>query len=98
MIQEMAITGASVLEPMRTTKKVISWDEILICGAQLATLPLNETETVSTRTVIGPERRRSAGHRHPGLRQPHVLRRPVPRGQDRPRPRQRRRRHRHVLR
>lgn len=54
MIQEMAMTGASVLEPMRTTKKVIGWDEILICGAQLATLPLNETEPVSTRTVIGP--------------------------------------------
>jgi glutamate synthase domain-containing protein 2/rubredoxin len=53
-IQEMAITGHSVTEPMRTTKKVISWDEILICGAQLATLPLNETETASTRTVIGP--------------------------------------------
>ncbi len=54
MIQEMAITGASVLEPMRTTKKVIGWDEILICGAQLAALPLNETEVASTRTVIGP--------------------------------------------
>jgi len=54
MIQEMAITGTSVLEPMRTTKNVIGWDEILICGAQLATLPLNETETVNTRTVIGP--------------------------------------------
>jgi len=54
-IQEMAITGHSVLEPMRTTKPVTSWDEILICGAQLATLPLNETEAVSTRTVIGPK-------------------------------------------
>jgi glutamate synthase domain-containing protein 2 len=54
-IQEMAITGRSVLEPMRTTKPVISWDEILFLGAQLATLPLNETEEVSTRTVIGPE-------------------------------------------
>ena len=53
-IQEMAITGRSVLEPMRTTKPVPSWDEILVCGAQLATLPLNETEPVSTRTVIGP--------------------------------------------
>ena len=52
-IQEMAITGRPVIEPMRTTKEVISWDEILICGAQLATLPLNETEAVSTRTVIG---------------------------------------------
>lgn len=55
MIQEMAITGASVLEPMRTTKKVIGWDEILICGAQLAALPLNQTEAVNTRTVIGPD-------------------------------------------
>ena len=53
-IQEMAITGRSVLEPMRTTKPVPSWDEILVCGAQLATLPLNQTEPVSTRTVIGP--------------------------------------------
>lgn len=53
-IQEMAITGRSVLEPMRTAKPVPSWDEILICGAQLATLPLNETESVSARTVIGP--------------------------------------------
>jgi glutamate synthase domain-containing protein 2/rubredoxin len=54
MIQEMAVTGRSVLEPMRTTKRVIGWDEILICGAQLATLPLNATEEVNTRTVIGP--------------------------------------------
>ena len=53
-IQEMAVTGRSVLEPMRTTKHVLSWDEILICGAQLATLPLNESVAVSTKTVIGP--------------------------------------------
>jgi len=43
-----------VIEPMRTPKPVISWDEILIKGAQLARLPLNEHEPVSTRTVIGP--------------------------------------------
>lgn len=54
MIQEMAITGDTVIEPMRTTKPVISWDEILVLGAQLATLPRNEDEPVSTRTVIGP--------------------------------------------
>ncbi|HSL19399.1 MAG TPA: glutamate synthase-related protein [Methylomirabilota bacterium] len=54
VIQEMAITGESVLDPMRTTKPVPSWDGILICGAQLATLPLNDDEPVSTRTVIGP--------------------------------------------
>lgn len=55
MIHEMAVTGRSVIEPMRTTKPVISWDEILICGAQLATLPLNEDESVCTKTVIGPK-------------------------------------------
>ncbi|MCU0303651.1 MAG: glutamate synthase-related protein [Thermoanaerobaculales bacterium] len=54
-IQEMAITGRTVLDPMRTTKPVPSWDEILICGAQLATLPLNADEPVSTATVIGPK-------------------------------------------
>lgn len=54
VIQKMAITGETVLDPMRTIKPVPSWDEILICGAQLATLPLNEDEAVSTRTVIGP--------------------------------------------
>ena len=54
MIQGMAVTGRSVIEPMRTAKPVTSWDEILILGAQLATLPLNEDEVVSTRTVIGP--------------------------------------------
>jgi len=54
MIHEMATTGRSVLEPMRTTKPVLSWDEILICGAQLANLPLNGSEPVGTRTVIGP--------------------------------------------
>jgi len=53
-IHEMARTGKSVIEPMRTTKPVIGWDEILIMGAQLATLPLNADEEVSTRTVIGP--------------------------------------------
>jgi glutamate synthase domain-containing protein 2/rubredoxin len=54
-IQHMAITGQSIIEPMRTRKPVVSWDEILFMGAQLASLPRNEDEPVSTRTVIGPE-------------------------------------------
>ena len=53
-IHRIAVTGKSIIEPMRTTKNVISWDEILIRGAQLATLPLNEDEPVNTKTVIGP--------------------------------------------
>ncbi len=55
-IHQMAKTGkAPILEPMRTKKKVISWDEILIKGAQLSKIPLNQDEPVTTQTVIGPK-------------------------------------------
>ena len=53
-IHEMAESGKSVYEPMRTKKPTISWDEILFKGAQLATVPLNADEPVSTQTIIGP--------------------------------------------
>ena len=53
-IHAMAETGESILEPMRTKRPVISWDDILIRGAQLARLPLNENEQVVTETIIGP--------------------------------------------
>ena len=39
---------------MRTTKPVISWDDILIKGAQIARIPKNSDVPVNTRTVIGP--------------------------------------------
>jgi glutamate synthase domain-containing protein 2/rubredoxin len=55
LIQRMAIGGESVLEPMRTPKAVIGWDDLLIKGAQLARLPLNQDQEVATRTVIGPK-------------------------------------------
>jgi glutamate synthase domain-containing protein 2/rubredoxin len=54
-IHTIAGTGKSIVEPMRTTEKVISWDDILIKGAQLARFPLNRDEAVNTRTVIGPK-------------------------------------------
>jgi glutamate synthase domain-containing protein 2 len=54
-IHEMAETGESIIEPMRTRVPTISWDDILIKGAQLARLPLNSGDPVNTRTVIGPE-------------------------------------------
>lgn len=53
-IHRMAESGHSVYEPMRTRMPVFSWDEILIKGAQLARLPLNKSQPVNTRTVIGP--------------------------------------------
>jgi glutamate synthase domain-containing protein 2/rubredoxin len=56
-IHTMAVTGKSIIEPMRTKKPVISWDDILIKGAQIATLPLNKETFVTTRTVVGPKAR-----------------------------------------
>lgn len=56
-IHLMAETGQSITEPMRTKKPVISWDDILIKGAQLARIPLNSDEPVSTTTIIGPQAR-----------------------------------------
>jgi glutamate synthase domain-containing protein 2 len=55
IVQQMAVTGRSTIEPMSTRKPVVSWDEILVLGAQLATLPRNEHEPVLTQTVIGPK-------------------------------------------
>jgi len=53
-IHEMAATGRSIMEPMRTRKRGISWADLLIKGAQIAKIPLNDDEAVNTRTVIGP--------------------------------------------
>jgi len=53
-IHTMAETGQSVLEPMKTKVPVISWDDILIKGAQLAKIPLNHEDPVTTKTIIGP--------------------------------------------
>jgi glutamate synthase domain-containing protein 2 len=54
-IHAMAETGKSITEPMGAPTQFWSWDEIIILGAQLARMPLNEDEPVSTRTVIGPK-------------------------------------------
>ncbi|MDD1718732.1 MAG: FMN-binding glutamate synthase family protein [Methanoregulaceae archaeon] len=56
-IHDIAYTGRSIVEPMRTHSPVISWNEILIRGAQLAKIPLNRDELINTRTVIGPKAR-----------------------------------------
>lgn len=53
-IHAMAETGRSIIEPMRTRRPTIAWDDILIMGAQLATIPRNQNDPVSTVTTIGP--------------------------------------------
>jgi glutamate synthase domain-containing protein 2/rubredoxin len=52
-IHRMALVGESIVEPMRTRKPLVSWDDILIKGAQLARLPRDRGETVDTRTIVG---------------------------------------------
>lgn len=53
-IHEMAVTGKSISAAMGTELPMPSWDDILILGAQLDPMPLEENAPVSTRTVIGP--------------------------------------------
>jgi glutamate synthase domain-containing protein 2/rubredoxin len=52
-IHEMAETGHSIYEPMRTKLPVVSWNDILIKGAQLNPMPLAHDAAVSTKTIIG---------------------------------------------
>ncbi|MCD8352546.1 MAG: rubredoxin [Planctomycetaceae bacterium] len=53
-IREIAASGKSLDEAMRTRKPTLSWDGILFKGAQLARRPLLQEEPVDTVTVIGP--------------------------------------------
>lgn len=57
-IVKMADTGRSLDEAMRTRKPVISWDDILFLGSQLARTPLLSDDPVVTKTVIGPNAKR----------------------------------------
>ena len=52
-IHEMALTGRSAIEAMGTQMKMPNWDEVLILGAQLNPMPLDEHADVSLKTVIG---------------------------------------------
>ena len=54
-IHQMADTGSSIIEPMRTRKPTFTWDDILIKGAQLATIPLNKDVRINTTSPIGPK-------------------------------------------
>lgn len=52
-IHEMAVTGKSAIEAMGTQMKMPNWDDVLILGAQLHPMPLDEHADVSLKTVIG---------------------------------------------
>ena len=65
-IHEMAVTGRSAIEAMGTQMKMPDWDDVLVLGAQLDPMPLEEHADVSLQTVIGKH-----------ARQPMVLDMPV---------------------
>ena len=52
-IHEMAVTGRSAIEAMGTQMKMPNWDDVLVLGAQLNPMPLEEHAGVSLKTVIG---------------------------------------------
>ncbi len=52
-IHEMAVSGKSIYAAMGTQMHMPSWDDILIMGAQLDPMPLEEDAPVNTTTVIG---------------------------------------------
>ena len=52
-IHEMAVTGKSAIEAMGTQMKMPDWDDVLVLGAQLNPMPLDEHDDVSLQTVIG---------------------------------------------
>ena len=52
-IHEMAVTGKSAIEAMGTQMDMPNWDDILVLGAQLNPMPLDEHADVSLKTVIG---------------------------------------------
>lgn len=52
-IHKMAVSGETIISSMATKLTMPGWDDILILGAQLKPMPLDEHEPVDTTTIIG---------------------------------------------
>lgn len=52
-IHEMAVTGRPAIDAMGTQMRMPGWDDVLVLGAQLNPMPLEEHAEVSLKTVIG---------------------------------------------
>lgn len=53
----MSLTGESIISPMGTHLSTVSWNDILILGAQLNPSPLDAHADVTLTTVIGKHAR-----------------------------------------
>lgn len=65
IIHEMAKTGKSVIEPMRSRLPNVSWEDVYILGAQISRVPLEASEEVNTTTVIGKSAAKPMVIEHP---------------------------------
>lgn len=57
-IHRMAVEGTTIHAAMSTKQKMPGWDDILILGAQLNPMPLEDNAPVNTLTVIGKNAKR----------------------------------------
>jgi len=64
-IHQMSATGESIVEAMGIQQAVPSWDDILVLGAQLDPMPLEDHAEVDTVTVIGKRARQPLALEHP---------------------------------
>ena len=62
-IHEMAVTGKSISSAMGTKLPIVSWNDILILGAQLNPMPLLDDEKVNIQTIIGKKAKKTNGNR-----------------------------------
>ena len=67
-IHEMAVTGKSAIEAMGTQMDMPNWDDVLVLGAQLDPMPLDEHAEVSLKTVIGKHATFQGGKNRAGKR------------------------------
>jgi len=65
LIHEMSITGKTVIEAMGTHLPIISWNDLLIKGAQLNPFVLDENAPVKTQTIIGKNAKQPLIIEHP---------------------------------
>ena len=64
-IHRQAVEGTSQISAMGTKRPVVSWDDILILGAQLAHTPLFDEDEVDCTTIIGKTAAKPMVLKHP---------------------------------
>lgn len=64
-IHRQAVEGTSAISAMGTKRPIVSWDDILVLGAQLAHTPLFDEDEVDCETIIGTTSAKPMVLKHP---------------------------------